>query len=263
MAITEFHAINAENKRRFTIDLDEELDKMDVLSKMPTLVIETSKSTHNEPTYQQNTNIKSPRKFIIKNKRTPSQESNNSSKRNSFENGLVKVSTPTQQASPIEQQTLTTLLVNANQAGKQLFQMEPKQGMTPGTCGTKKSENCSISSPYSSNNILEGESFVSIEENKSERSDSFSPLRIENKASNNGNNGEGALHLHDFKLPRQSVSDASALQKKSKYHPRKMESNDSNYSPLPITFSSITLGEAEIKIGDQIGEGLLLMTFLC
>lgn len=186
-----------------------------------------------EPPISQSATIRSPRVFIIKqHKKTPSQEYSAGLKRTSIENE--------------SQSQRASLTSNENKSRK--------TSIVSNDGGNKPSINCD--QPQSQTTLPKGDDaglmqisqqriFDSIEENKSEKSNSGSPLSGKKRAmgfrdtddDDSGTRGGNYINLNKTReMTRSELLD------------------DERNQSLKI-FSSLDFGDTEIKIGDQIGEG--------
>lgn len=217
MSIAELQALNLENKRRLAMDLVDELNNQQQHH-------EKLEKAANELSNSQKESIKSINKFRI---RTPSQ----GSKRNSIDNGSTKAnSTPTANArgsNSTMEKSRKSSNVSENDSNKPYEEVDEEL----------KHQNNGVTKANGqyANNLLDGDSFHSIEENSSEKSNSDSPL---------------------LTLVKPSKFDTRNAKSKRNGPPEQVKDTNESFSLANIT--SITLHGAEIKFGDPIGEGRIL-----
>lgn len=227
VSLADIQALQAENPRKLTADLQEEYKSQTSEEKSDINTSEGSKPN--------SANSKTPRKFMIKYKRPPSQETKGNSKRNSIDSTRAASNTTGN-----AQGSLT--MTEKSRKSSNVSEDDPSrpQDLKEEEEELKHQVNGIGTKPPQHGKPMGADYFYSIEENKSEKSgsDSFQSTSkfLKIKSGQSEEKKENSVHKTD-----------------------KMSLNESTGS---MEFTSITMGTAEIRFGEKIGEGKIIIDLI-
>jgi hypothetical protein len=222
--LAEFQELNAEARKRLIMNLEVDTKKEEPENKNERFQI--------EPPNPQSATLRSPKIFIIKHKKTDSQELSAGLKRNSIESDSNSQRASLSNNDNKSRKTSNASIENLNKQHNNGDNSRIRKALPNG-------EEIGAMMQGSQQKF-----FDSIEENKSEKSGSGSPLSAKSKAlgyrasENNTRNGN---HIN--------------MNKKNEISLKPVAFDDQDQ--FLKSFSSLDFGDTEIKIGDQIGEGKL------
>ena len=228
--LPEFQTQSYEPRRRFVMNLAVDTKNIQQQQQQQE---QKNERTPIEPLNPQSATMRSPKVFIIKHKKTPSQDLSAGLKRTLVENDSYSYS---QKASVSTNENKSRKTSNASNDNS--IRYYPNGEYTQSQAGLQDNEE-GLPMQNGHQNY-----FDSIEENKSEKSGSGSPLSAKSRA---------LMH----KDPANNIrnSNHNNIHKKTEISLKQVVSDDGDQ--FMKDFSSLDFGDMQIMIGDHIGEGKL------